>query len=52
MNKQKIEDLKHILQYPRLYLANYFEQLRNRIDFNLQLYIYMLFYGYFCIKWL
>jgi Leucine-rich repeat (LRR) protein len=32
MNKQKIEDLKHILQYPRLYLANYFEQFRNRID--------------------
>jgi len=30
--KQKIHDLKQIFEFPRLCLANYFEQLRNRID--------------------
>ena len=29
---QKLEDLKSIVEMPKLYLANYFQELRNKVD--------------------
>ena len=39
INKQKmikkLEDLKLIVEMPKLYLANYFQELRNKVDLEM-----------------
>ena len=32
---QKLEDLKSIVELPKLYLANYFQELRNKVDIEM-----------------